>query len=89
MFMKECNGFESILMKTYNGLGYNIWILSNAYDAMRFEAILMTIKWIWKYAFDATQLIWRYAYEATQLIWSNSYEKRNGFGCSYEATQWI
>ena len=42
MFMKECNGLESILMKTYNGLGYNIWILSNAYDAMQFGAILMS-----------------------------------------------
>ena len=44
---------------------------------------------IWRYAYEATQWIWSYAFEATQLIWSNSYEKRNGFGCSYEATQWI
>ena len=31
-------------------------------------------QWIWRYAFEATQWIWSYAYEATQLIWSNSYE---------------
>ena len=61
-------------MKTYNGLGYNIWILSNAYDAMQFGAILMSNKWIWKYAFEATQWIWRYAFEATQWIWSYAYE---------------
>ena len=54
---------------------------------------LCPIKWIWKYAFEAMQWIWRYAFEATQWIWSYAYEatqlKRNGFGCSYEATQWI
>ena len=31
-----------LLLKTYNGLGYNIWILSYAYDAMQFGAILMS-----------------------------------------------
>ena len=42
MFMKEYNGLESILMKTYKGVGYNILLLSNAYDAMQFGAILMS-----------------------------------------------
>ena len=61
---------------------------------------LCPIKWIWKYAFEATQWIWRYAfeasqwiwsyaYEATQLIWSNSYENAMGLDVFYEATQWI
>ena len=35
-------------------------------------------QWIWRYAFEATQWIWSYAYEATQLIWSNSYENAMG-----------
>ena len=84
--MKECNGLESILMKTYNGLGYNIWILT-LMMLSNLGQFLCPIKWIWKYAFEATQWIWRYAfeatqwsyaYEATQLIWSNSYKNAKG-----------
>ena len=93
MFMKECNGLESILMTYYLRLTMDLDITFGFWATLmmlcNLGQFLCPIKWIWKYAFEATQWIWRYAfeatqwiwsyaYEATQLIWSNSYENAMG-----------
>ena len=114
MFMKECNGLESILMTYYLRLTMDLDITFGFWATLmmlcNLGQFLCPIKWIWKYALKQRNgfggmllkqhngfggMLWSNTMDLELCLWSNAINleqflwKRNGFGCSYEATQWI
>ena len=91
MFMKQCNRFEAILIKTKNGLGsilmkqhirsVDMHTRCTKYGARKWNSAFDAAAS--RYAYEEKHEIWSNAFDAMQWIWKMLSKQRNGFGAIF------